>query len=186
MRVEIIGIVLVFMAAALVQAVNGARVPDRSEPVPFWTPRPMPTETATPTPDWWDGLPTGTPVLPGLPAVPTVRLGQPGGSGSDGPVSFQVESCPGAEARITAITASGVWWLVDGSAAVAPFWYWKMELSPDGNGWTQLYRSERPVSAGRLMEFNISTVPRGSYRLKLTAVYKDGNYPSPCIVQVTT
>ncbi len=41
-----------------------------------------------------------------------------------------------------------------------------MELSPDGQNWTQLYRSETPVSAGRLMEFNISTVPRGSYRLK--------------------
>ncbi len=77
----------------------------------------MPTETATPTPDWWERLPTGTPVLPGLPAVPTVTLGQSGQTGSQGPVAFQVESCPGSETRITAITAAGVWWLVDGSAA---------------------------------------------------------------------
>lgn len=167
-------------------ALLAAQIPGPPAALPAWTPRPLPTETATPTPDWWEALPTGTPILPGLPAVPTVTLGQSGQTGSQGPVAFQVESCPGAEARITAITASGVWWLVDGRAAVDPFWYWKMELSPDGNGWTQLYRSETPVAGGRLMEFNISTVPKGSYRLKLTAVYRDGNYPPPCIVQVNT
>lgn len=170
----------------LLAALFAAQIPGAPAAAPAWTPRPLPTETPTPTPDWWEALPTGTPVLPALPGVPTVTLGQPGGSSSDGPVAFQVESCPGAAARITAITASGVWWLVDGRAAVDPFWYWKMELSPDGTGWTQLYRSETSVAGGRLMEFNISTVPKSSYRLKLTAVYRDGNYPPPCVVQVTT
>jgi len=170
----------------ILAALVAARIPGPPAAALYWTPRPTPTDTATPTPDWWQALPTGTPVLPALPGVPTVTLGQKGGQGSQGPVAFQVESCPGPEARIAAINAAGVWWLVEGSAAVDPFWYWKMELSPDGVGWTQLYRSETPVPAGRLMEFNISTVPKGSYRLRLTVVYRDGNYPPPCVVQVST
>lgn len=170
----------------ILAALVAARIPGPPAAALYWTPRPTPTQTATPTPDWWQALPTGTPVLPALPGVPTVTLGQAGGQDSQGPVAFQVESCPGPEARIAAINAAGVWWLVEGSAAVAPFWYWKMELSPDGNGWTQLYRSETQVPAGRLMEFNISTVPKGSYRLRLTVVYRDGNYPPPCVVQVST
>ena len=70
--------------------------------------------------------------------------------------------------------------LVAGTATVENFWYWKMELSADGASWTPLYRQESPVNGGRLMEFNTTTVPRGQYRLRLTVVKRDGNYPGPC------
>ena len=69
-----------------------------------------------------------------------------------------------------------------------------MELSPDGEGvalsqskgWTVLYRSEAPTGGGHLMDFNTTTVPRGSYRMRLTVVKRDGNYEEPCIVAAAT
>ncbi len=147
----------------IIAAFLAAQIPGAPKAAPYWTPRPMPTGTPTPTPDWWNGLPTGTPALPGLPAVPTVTLGQQPGQtgGSDGPVTFQVESCPGPESQIAPITSSGVWWLVDCSAAVAPLLYWKIELSPAGTGWTPLYRSNTAAATGRLIGFNIPPSPSG-------------------------
>ncbi len=58
-------------------------------------PRPLPTSTPTPTPGWWGDVPTATPTLPGLPALPAPSLGGSGtGGASDGPVAFQVVACP--------------------------------------------------------------------------------------------
>jgi hypothetical protein len=150
--------------------------------------RPTVTPTVTPTPDWWQEMSFATPTLPGLPGLPQVRLGSSNVSGgnSSGPVPFQVISCPRPNARITAITRQGVWWLIEGTATVDPFWYWKMELSADGAAWTTLYRGESPVTGGRLMEFNTTTVPKGQYQLRLTVVQRDGNYPEPCEVGISS
>jgi hypothetical protein len=116
--------------------------------------------------------------------VPNVQLGSGGSSGNaGGPVPFQIVACPGP-ARISAITRNGVWWLIDGTATTDAFVYWKVELSADGANWTTLYRSETPVTGGRLMEFNTTTVRSGQYRLRLMVVQKDGNYPGPCEVTV--
>jgi hypothetical protein len=150
-------------------------------------PRPLPTSTPTPTPDWWGYVSTATPTLPGLPALPAPSLGSGGSGGaSDGPVAFQVVGCPGGGTSIQAITRYGVWWAVSGVAQADPFWYWKMELSADGVNWTVLYRSEAPATGGHLMDFNTTTVPRGSYQMRLTAVKRDGNYDEPCVVAVST
>lgn len=148
-------------------------------------PRPLPTSTPTPTPDWWAYVSTATPTLPGLPALPAVSLGGGGNGGtSDGPVAFQVVACPGGGTSIQAITRHGVWWAASGVAQANPFWYWKVELSSDDANWTVLYRSEAPTSRGHLMDFNTTTVPRGSYRMRLTVVKRDGNYEEPCMVAV--
>jgi hypothetical protein len=113
--------------------------------------RPTATPTATPTPDWWQAMNFATPTLPALPGLPQVSLGNASASGSSGgPVPFQVIACPSPHARITAITRQGVWWLIEGTATIDPFWYWKMELSADGSAWTTLYRQESPVAAGHV------------------------------------
>ena len=98
---------------------------------------------------------------------------------------FHVKSCPTKGVRISKIrTAGGGWWNVHGEAATPNMWYWKMELSGDGGGhWTVLYRSESPRQ-GVLMEFDTGTVQPGTYLLRLTAVDRTGNYPTPCTVQV--
>lgn len=149
-------------------------------------PRPTPTPTATATPGWWNGVLMATPTLPSLPGLPNLQFGRSGtGDRGNGPIAFKSIACPGDHARIRSITRNGIWWLIDGTASTEDFWYWKMELSPDGQNWTVLYRSESPVSRGRLMEFNTSTVSPGGYRLRLVVVKRDGNYPEPCEIEVT-
>jgi hypothetical protein len=153
---------------------------------------PLPTETAiaTPTPGWWATVPvTATPALAGLPALPKVSLGAGGAGLQAGDlVAFGVVSCPRADVKITSVTTAGKagWWNIVGTAAIPNQEYWKGELSPDGQGWTMLYRSNAAVRDGLLIEFNTRTVPRGAYQLRLTAVDRTGNYPEPCIVRVST
>lgn len=184
-RGEHLWLALVAAVVIVVSGLYSLTVPER--PPPVARPQVWPTATPTPTatPGWWVSLPWATPTLPPLPGLPTPGwLERPEDRGQ-GPVPFEPLECPGPEARITAIERRGVWWPVAGTAAVDPFWYWKMELSPDGRSWTLLYRSEAPVAGGRLMELHTGTVSPGSYRLRLTAVRRDGNYPAPCTVSVS-
>ena len=155
---------------------------------------PLPTATATiaPTPGWWATVPvTATPALgglPGLPSLPAVSLGGSGGGLQGGqPVAFDVVSCPRADVTIASITTAGKagWWNIAGTASIPNQEYWKGELSADGQGWTMLYRSNAAVQDGLLIEFNTHTVPRGAYQLRLTAVDRTGNYPEPCVIQVS-
>jgi hypothetical protein len=141
------------------------------------------TPTPTPTPGWWQEMPLSTPALPGLPGLPSVTLSGSGGAG-EGPVAFEVVDCPGPQAQIHGMQRQGVWIQVAGQATVAPFGYWKVELSPDGQGWTLLTRQETPVAHGHLMGLNTTTVPAGLYHLRLTVVQTDGNYPPPCDVKI--
>lgn len=153
--------------------------------------QPLPTATAiaTPTPGWWATVPvTTTPSLPGLPALPKVGLGGSGGGLNAGqPVKFETLSCPRGDVKITAITTAGKagWWNIAGTATIPDQEYWKGELSPDGQGWTMLYRSSAAVQDGLLIEFNTRTVPRGDYRIRLMAVDRTGNYPEPCVIRVS-
>lgn len=176
-------LVVVLLAALAVTSMQIPGPPALAAPAP----RSSPTATTTPEPGWWHSITFAPSSLPTLPGVPDVQLGNAAGRGGsgNGPVSFDTLACSTATARIASITRNGVWWLIDGSAGVDSFWYWKMELSPDGSGWTVLYRSESPVTNGRLMEFNTTTVPSGQYQLRLTVVKADGNYPQPCTVVVS-
>jgi formylglycine-generating enzyme required for sulfatase activity len=124
--------------------------------------------------------------LPAVPAAPT-----PGPSGANGAqagtaVPFQVIACPTQGVAITAITvASPGWWNIRGSADIPDLEYWKGEISADGKGWTVLKRSTSPLRDGVLVEFNTSTVAPGAYQLRLMAVDRTGNYPEPCVIQVS-
>ena len=130
------------------------------------SPLPAPTATATPTGGWWDRVTLTPPPLPGLPALPAVRLdGVGGGSQAGQPVAFRVVSCPTTGVTIAGITtARPGWWNITGTAEIPNLEYWKGELSADGKGWTMLYRSARPVREGLLIEFNTRTVPPGAYQ----------------------
>jgi formylglycine-generating enzyme required for sulfatase activity len=124
--------------------------------------------------------------------LPTAAVAStPGSSGVGGqpagqPVPFQVIACPTQGAAITGITvAKPGWWSVRGSAAIPNLEYWKGEISADGSAWALLYRSASPVQDGVLLELNTSTVPPGTYQVRLTAVDRTGNYPEPCVIQVS-
>ena len=152
------------------------------------SPLPMVTPTGTPVGGWWDDV-TMTPApLPQLPALPAVGLGgATGGVQAGQPVAYQVIACPTEGVAISAITtARSGWWNITGNAEIPNLEYWKGEISADGKGWAMLYRSPQPVRAGLLIEFNTRTVPVGTYQVRLLAVDRTGNYPAPCIIQVTT
>jgi hypothetical protein len=170
-----------------------AAIADREfrRPVPV-TAKPLATVTPTTeaTPGWWATVPvTATPALPSLPGLPKVSLnGGAGGLQAGEPVAFSVVTCPRADVKITAVTTAGKpgWWNIVGTAAIANQEYWKGELSPNGQGWTMLYRSNAAVQDGLLIEFNTRTVPAGAYQIRLTAVDRTGNYPEPCVIGVST
>jgi hypothetical protein len=121
-----------------------------------------------------------------LPGIGATGLGG-AGAGQSAEIAFTVIACPHPTVRIARIMiADRNWWALIGTAEIADFVYYKTELSPDGAGWTLLYRSDTPVADGTLMKFNIRTVPRGTYQLRLVAVDRTGNYPAPCTIQITT
>ena len=176
---------LVLLVAILLAAlaVTGMETPDAPRHAQI-TPRPLPTPTGTPTPGWWGEVAFATPTLPALPGMPNVQLGG-GGQAATPVVPSPSRSSPApAPPASSAITRNGVWWLIDGTATTDAFGYWKVELSADGANWTTLYRSETPVSGGRLMEFHTATVKKGEYKLRLVVVKQDGNYPEPCVLAV--
>jgi len=148
------------------------------------------TPTAEATPGWWAAVPvTATPALPGLPGLPKVSLsGGAGGLQADEPVAFSVVNCPRGDVKISSVTTAGKpgWWNIIGTAAIPNQEYWKGELSPNGQGWTMLYRSNTAVQDGLLIEFNTRTVPAGAYQIRLTAVDRTGNYPEPCVISAST
>jgi len=169
-----------------------AAVADRgfSRPVDVaFSPLPTVPPTAAPTPGWWAAVPVTATPLAGLPGLPKLDLnGSGGGLQAGQPVEFETLSCPRADVKITAVTSAGKagWWNIAGTAAIPNQEYWKGELSPNGQGWTMLYRSNAAVQDGLLIEFNTRTVPRGAYQLRLTAVDRTGNYPEPCVIGVST
>jgi hypothetical protein len=178
----------ILVGLAAIGARGFARPPDMVDGLAY---EPLPTATATaePTPGWWATVPvTATPALAGLPGLPKVSLSSgAGGLQAGEPVAFGVVSCPRADVKITAVTTAGKagWWNIAGTAAIPNQEYWKGELSPNGQGWTMLYRSNAAVQDGLLIEFNTRTVPRGAYQLRLTAVDRTGNYPEPCVIGVS-
>jgi hypothetical protein len=129
-------------------------------PTPTDTPRPRPTlpplETDTPTPEVALGAPPNCP-------SPGVQISQPG----------------------TGATVSGVIQLV-GTANIPDFWYYKFEFRGSGFGdWTFIQQFETPINGGILGSWDTRSVPSGDYEFRLVVVEKSGNYPEPCVLQLT-
>ena len=177
-------ILLALLALVLMEVLSmrGAAVPG---PLPAPRPAPLPTLTPTPTPipGWWDGVDFATPTLPALPSLPQSEAA--GGNEAGLRVPFTLLSCPTAGVKISDIrTAPGPWWHIYGMASIPNLWYWKAEVSADGQHWALLYRSQQAVASGLLVRLNLTTVPAGPLQMRLMAVDRTGNYPEPCVVQV--
>ncbi len=155
---------------------------------PPWTPLvPLPTvtPTLTPTPGWEAGISFATPALAKLPGIPAVlQLGAGVGVKVGDPVPFRVLSCPRPEVKLAVVSISPRpgWWDIAGDAKIPYLGYWKIELSPDGQAWTMLAHGNRPPV---IMEFYTQSVAPGVYQMRLVAVDQTGNYPEPCVIQVT-
>jgi hypothetical protein len=182
-------IVLAVVVAAAFGLLAGIAQREFNRPVSFAaSPLPTVTPTVTPVGGWWNDVTLTPAPLPKLPALPAVGLGGAASGVQAGqPVAFQVIACPTGGVAISGITtAKPGWWNITGSAEIPNLEYWKGEISADGNGWNLLYRSSRAVRDGLLIEFNTRTVPAGTYQVRLLAVDRTGNYPAPCVIQVTT
>lgn len=95
--------------------------------------------------------------------------------------------------KITDIrTASGplrqaqgrLWWHISGTASIPNLWYWKAEISEDGQNWANLYRSEMPIVNDVLVRLILTTITAGAQQIRLMAVDGTGNYPEGCVVDV--
>lgn len=193
-RPELLMVVTVLVGALVSVAANGLRAP---EPASFFVLTPQPSETPRPTPTggWWgeeefteEKLPFIATLSTSLPGIPKLELGIVTGMPRAGqPVPYEVVSCPEGQVRITSIvTGKPGWWEVTGTAPAPPNWYWKSEISSDGQHWTLLYSSRQPVTDGVLLRFLTTTVPKGTYLLRVMLVDHAGNYPDPCVVRITT
>lgn len=155
-----------------------------SIPTPTPTRRPSPTPTRRPRPT---STPRRTPTATPIP--PTKALASPTIPTSPTPTLMPVTpACPNPQAAITfpanGDTLSGQ---VDvfGSADIDRFDYYKFEFRPAGApDWSFLVRFEQSVSEGPLMMWDTSTVPPGTYDLRLVVVDETGNYPEPCAIHV--
>lgn len=188
-RVDVVTAVVFLLAILVTFAIADAQRPTAVQSLAL-SALPTPTVTITATPDWWQGLVFTLPTLEKLPGVPALALDGAGGvagGGTNQSVPYQTVTCPHPDVRINRITTGTRrgWWYISGTATITNLWYWKGELSADGQHWTTLYSSQQPVKEGTLIEFLTTTVPKGQYQLRLMAVDKSGNYPEPCVVQVT-
>ncbi len=74
---------------------------------------------------------------------------------------------------------------IRGTASRPNMAYWKLEYRPDAaTGYTQLYRSDVPITDTVLSLWSTKTVPNGVYWLQLSVVDNTGNFGTPCQVRV--
>ncbi len=66
------------------------------------------------------------------------------------------------------------------------FWFYKVEYAPLSapEAWVVIIYAEREVREGLLGTWDTATVPDGTYNLRLTVVYPDGNYEQTPVRQV--
>lgn len=132
---------------------------------------PSPTPTFTPPPT------APPPPVVSVPPTPTS-------------VPLSPASCPDPRAVITSPlegeTVNG-WVQVKGRAVHEEFKYYKVEFGRVESDRFSFLVSEEIQTFGdgdELAIWNTSEVPDGNYRLRLTVVREDGNYPPPCDVSV--
>lgn len=69
---------------------------------------------------------------------------------------------------------------IQGTASVPDFWKYEVQfapgLNPPDNAWSVLIVREEPVVNGQLAVWDTTTVPDGTYTLRLRVVHQDGNY----------
>lgn len=76
---------------------------------------------------------------------------------------------------------------IRGTAAIDNFWYYKLEFASGEwpTAWSLIEELHyTPVVGGYLGDWKTGALPEGVYQLRLVAVDKNGNYPTPCQVRV--
>lgn len=190
--VTVSAIILLLMAGVFI--ISNPMLPaPSSTPVPTATETsgPLVASTLTPTPPPATITPTFTPTRP-LPTRPAKPTATPGADATEAPV-VRPAACPNPNVRITSPGANQVVQgnvPVRGTANIANFQYYKVEVGPGGNPkdneWTVVGNlHESPVNGGVLESFNSSAYSAGTYSLRLVVVDQTGNYPEPCRVTIT-
>jgi hypothetical protein len=166
-----------------------ARPIDAPSPTVTSGPLVEPTLTGTPLPPTSTATATATPARPTPLVRPTTT---PVVVATETPV-VRPASCPNPNVRITSpgvnqVVSGNV--PVRGSANVAGFQYYKVEVGPGANPkdneWGVVGQLGRnPVNNGLLEAFNSGAYPPGTYTLRLVVVDQTGNYPEPCRVTIT-
>jgi hypothetical protein len=187
-------IILLIMVAVFVVSNPGLTIPSSSatpEPVATETTGPLAASTLTPTPPPATITPTytATATRPPRPVQPTTT---PEIIVTETPV-VRPPACPNPNVRIISPGVNQVVrgnTPVRGSASIANFQYYKVEIgpgsSPKDQQWTvvgQLHNS--PVASGVLETLNSGAYAPGTYTLRLVVVDQTGNYPQPCRVTFT-
>ncbi len=142
-------------------------------------------DTPTPTPPPPTATPTVTPTLKPRPtrkppprpkATPKPKIAPP-----VCPTAGVIISSPGVGQVLTGPTT------VTGVANIPNFQFYKLEWSSAGapDQWHWFAGGESPVANGALGSFDPATVPPGQYNIRLVVVDNTGNFPPPCVVQVT-
>lgn len=75
--------------------------------------------------------------------------------------------------------------VISGSASIADFDYYKIEVRPDYSSVYNFYgRYESPVTSGVLARLNTDLFDNGLHWVRLTVVDNTGNFPLPCDIPV--
>jgi hypothetical protein len=190
-------VVLAAFVLLLMGAVFGATslllptVNQPAEPTPTATTGPLvaPTLTSTSAPPTITPTATATIVRPTRPVPPTDT---PDASATES-LPVAPPACPNPGVRLASPGMSQVVQgnvPVLGTANIADFQYYKVEVGPGANPrdheWIvvgQLHRN--PVAGGVLETFNSGAYPAGTYTLRLVVVDQTGNYPQPCRVTIS-
>ncbi len=140
--------------------------------------RPPIVEPTTPPPTLVPPTAPPTPIIPPPPISPS-----PSPSASPLPLQCQnqsgVISSPAMDSTISGLAE------IRGTASRPNMSYWKLEYRPDAaTSYTQLYRSETPISDTVLSLWSTKTVPNGVYWLQLSVVDNTGNFGTPCQIRV--
>ncbi len=156
------------------------RAPSATAPVPTV----LVQATAMPVPATATSIPV--PTTSGTPTVtPTAITATPPATAS---AQTALPQCANLSAQIKIpLMDSTVSGLIEirGTAARPNMTYWKLEYRTDASlSFTQLYRSETPISDTVLSLWSTKTVANGVYWLQLTAVDNTGNFGTPCLVRV--
>lgn len=159
-------------AVPTVQVVATA-VPTALPPTP--TPPPPPSvapPTAAPVES-----PTASPPPPSI--TPPTEASPTAGVGVQCTSQNSIITSPLSESTVSGLVE------IRGTAARPNMTYWKLEYRSDSvQTYTQLYRSESPVTDSVLSLWSTKTVPNGIYWLQITVVDNTGNFGIPCQVRV--
>lgn len=128
---------------------------------------------------------------------PGATVNPRGSSGSSGTPVFTPPPLPGVNARdcdnplarIVSPAPGAVLtgpFTVIGTANVADFSFYKLEMRPDdgGQNWNNVGTVFSAVEGGVLGRVDTSFFPAGIYWLQLTVVQTDSNYPPPCAIRI--